>query len=200
MNSRVPRSLFAFLLVLIIALPVVAYEYPLSSTSIREAYFAANAPNAAGDSLLAEYTHALPNLRVETFTTMATIETPYWQVAESCRTRFNFHAVDAVQEFLNKPMDFRIRLEIYFKPTHSTADNLHELKIKLVQNDKELVPESVEASTLYAPNDLTVHLESIGEGVNFRFQAEKIDASDLRVEINTSDRHVETTFDLARLR
>jgi hypothetical protein len=187
--------------VLAMASIALGYEFPLSSSAVRDACLLGASSNGEPDRTLAEYTHVLPGLKVEMFSTTVSIDTPYTEVTEYCRQKLNYSVQDAEKEFGDRPMQFRIHMEIYFSPSRSTADNLHDLTIKLGQDGKEIVPVLVGSEPIVAPHNDTDDVESIGERVDFVVKAGKIGSSDLTVEISTSDGHqAETTFDLARLK
>lgn len=187
--------------VLAMAPIAVGYEYPLRSSAVRDACLLANSSNGEPDKTLAEYTHVLPGLKVEMFSTTVSIDTPYTQVTEYCRQKLNYAVPDAEKYFADRPMQFRIHMEIYFNPSRSTADNLHDLTIKLGQDDKEIVPVLVGSEPIVAPHNDNDYVQSIGERVDFVVTAGKITSSDLHVEISTFDGgQEETTFDLARLK
>ena len=59
------------------AAPALAYEYPLSSTAIREAYFAGTSTDWTYREFLGEYTHTLRELRDSGYISSVGIETPY---------------------------------------------------------------------------------------------------------------------------
>jgi hypothetical protein len=177
-------------------LPTFAYEYPLSSSAIREAYLLGTATNGASQDFLAQYTHALPELKAGPCASAVRIETPYVQVAEHVLQTVNYKAQDAVAEFLSKPPSvFRVQLDICFGHKESQS-----VKFRITQNDKELAPSSVEHSPYFAAQR---HGPSvvIGEHVKLQFEADKIESTRLTVEIETPDgQHAETIFDLAKLR
>ncbi|HTA52412.1 MAG TPA: hypothetical protein VK757_06465 [Candidatus Acidoferrum sp.] len=187
--------------VLAMAPIALGYEYPLSSSAVRDACLLGTSSNGEPDKTLAEYTHVLPGLKVEMFSTTVSIDAPYTQIAQYCRQKLNYPVQDAEKEFGDRPMQFRIHMEIYFNPSRSTADNLHDLTIKLGQDDKEIAPLLIGSEPIVAPHNDNDYVESIGERVDFVVKAGKIGSSDLNVQINTSDGHQgETTFDLARLK
>jgi hypothetical protein len=176
-------------------LPGFAYEYPLSSTTIREAYLAGSATNGAREDFFSQYTHALPELRVGMYASAVMIETPYVQVAEYSRRAVNYKSQDAVADFLSKPLSvFCVQLDIC--RGHKESD----VKFRITQNDEELVPSSVKHSPYFAEQR---HGPSviIGEHVKLQFQADMIESTPLTVEIETPDGlHARTTFDLVKLR
>jgi len=198
-----PVTLKVLALVPVLAMAPIAlgYEYPLSSSAVRDACLLGTSSNAEPDKTLAEYTHVLPGLKVEMFSTTVSIDTPYTQVTQYCRQKLNYSVQDAEKEFGDRPMQFRVHMEIYFNPSRTTPDNLHDLKIKLSQDDKELAPRLVGSEPIVAPHNDNDYVQSIGERVDFVMKAGKVSSSDLNVEISTYDgQQTETTFDLARLK
>jgi hypothetical protein len=180
-----------------VALPAMAYDYPLSSTAIRDAYFLGTRQGGLGTEFLAEYRHAIPSLRVEEFISFARIETPFVQVAVQSSRKLNYSAQDAVEDFRDKPLAFRIHLEICYMPD-APPD---AVKIKLIQNRKEIVPDSVDRSGFYPPTDVYTRLPSIGEIVDMKVEAAKIDSSLLTIQIDTpNDQHTHADFDLQTVR
>ena len=199
--SRVSRTAFPKLLAMLasiaMALPASAYDYPLSSSAIRDAYFLGRRQGGLGTEFLAEYRHAIPSLRVEEFISFARIETPFVQVAVQSGQKLNYSAQDAVQDFLGKPLPVRVHLEICYMPD-APPD---ALKIKLVQNRKEIVPASMERSAFYPPTDPYTRLPSIGETFDLEVDALKLDGSALAIYIETPDgRNAMVEFDLQNLR
>jgi hypothetical protein len=187
----------AFILSLAVSLPATAYDYPLTSNSIRDAYFLGIRQGALGTEFLAGYRHPIPSLRVEEFISFARIETPFVQVAVQSSQKLNYNAQDAVEDFRDKPLAFRIHLEICYMPD-APPD---AVKIKLIQNRKEIVADSVDRSGFYAPADVYTRLRSIGEVVDMKVDAAKIDSSSLTIQIDTpNDRHAKVEIDLRSLR
>jgi len=196
-SRRVFLKALAFVLSLAVAMPAAAYDYPLSSTAIRDAYFLGRRQGGLGTQFLVEYGRAIPSLRVEQFISFARIETPFVQVAVQSSRKLNYSAQDALEDFRNKPLDFRIHFEIcYMSDAPPDA-----VKIKLIQNRKEIVPDSVDRSGFYAPADVYTRLQSIGEVVDMKVDAAKIDSSSLNIQIDTpNDQHAQVNFDLQGLR
>jgi hypothetical protein len=181
----------------LLALPVGAYDFPLSSNAIRDAYFLGNREGGLGDQFLANYRHTIPELHVAEFTSFVRIETPFAQVALHSSRAMNYSAQDAIREFSGKPIPFRIHMEINYKPD-APPD---AIKIKLVQNKKEILADSVERSPFYPPTDAYTRLPSIGETIDLVFKPEKIDSSTLTIQIDTPDgQHAECVFDMQATR
>ena len=195
-QHAVPK-LLAMVLSLAVAMPAGAYDYPLSSTAIRDAYFLGRRQGGLGREFLAEYRRSIPNLRVEQFISFAQIETPFVQVAVQSSRKLNYSAQDALEDFRDKPLDFRIHLEICYMPD-APPD---AIKIKLIQNRKEIVPNSLERSAFYPPTDVYTRLPSIGEIVDMKVSPANIDSSLLTIQIDTpNDQHVKVELDLQSLR
>jgi hypothetical protein len=177
-------------------LPAFAYQYPLSSTAIRDAFFLGTSTRGSGGCLPGAYTHAVPELKAGAHTSLVRIETPYIQIAEHACQALNYSAQDAEAEFLSKPPSiFRVQLDICFTNKESQS-----VKFSITQNDRELAPSSVERSPYFAggrygPSPI------IGEHVRIQFEADKIESAPLIVKIETPDgQRATTTFDLAKLR
>ena len=177
-------------------LPALAYQYPLSSTAIHDAYLVGTATNGENETFVAPYTHTLPTLKVLTYISDVSVETPFFQVAEHARETANYAAQDAVEEFLSKqPSAFRVQLDIC-----RGREETQSVKFRITQNDKELAPSSVEHTPFLAAQRHGPSL-IIGEHVKLQFEADKIEPAPLRVEIETPEgQHAETTFDLSKLR
>lgn len=196
MKIRAQFTLPVFVIVLAAALPAFAYEYPLSSSVIREAYFLGAGSSRGDVDFLAQYSHAIAKLRAGSYTSVVRIETPYSEVAEHAAETLNYSADDAVKDFRDKETEFRIYLDICVKSGAGKP-----IKVKVVQHGKEIVPHSAHRSPYFAPQDPYTSLPGIGEHVQLDFNAGGIDSSPLTIEIDTANgQHAETTFDLTKLK
>lgn len=196
MNTIFRFGFSAFLVLLVIALPALAYEYPLSADAIRDAYFLATRPGHESAQFISLYTHTIPEFKVGSYTSVVTIETPYLPVAEQVRPKINYHAQDAVAEFLGKSADFRVQMDINL--WRSISDSV---KVKLIQNDREVIPRAIKRSSLYPMADEFHSGGSIGEHLEIECAPEKIDSSALTIKLVLPDgRKAQTKFDLAELR
>lgn len=187
----------AVVLGLLLALPAGAYDCPLSPSAIRDAYFLANRGGGLGDQFLATYRHAIPEMHVAQFTSFVRIESPFAQVALHSSRIMNYSAQDAVREFSDKAIPFRLHAEINYKPD-APRD---AIIFKLIQNKKEIIADSVQRSPFYPPTDVYSRLPSIGEILDLEVKADKIDASTLTIQIDTPDgQHAECVFDMQAIR
>jgi hypothetical protein len=188
----------AFLLGLFLASPVSAYDdIPHSASAIRDAYFLGKREGGVTPEILVRYAHWIPKLKEGTCTSQVRLETPFLQVADYAGKAANYSSQDAVKEFYGKAMIFRVYLDICYERDAS----LNAIKIKVVQNKKEIVPLSTESNP-YIPRvtELTT-LPPNGEQVRLEFKSNQIDSSTLHFRIDTPDgQHAEVDFDLQALR
>ncbi len=196
------------LLVVAIALPALAYEYPLSSTSIREAYLLGNRRDEHTAEFFAQYTHHFPAAKTGPYVDEIGIETPFSQIVEHCGSAYNYHSQDAEEEFRNKPMFFRAHVQIFRFPVFSpeatltyAPDYWKDFKIQLMQ-DKEIPSKTVYAELLYPPTDQDYGTSlPIGVRVEFEYDAERVDNAPTTVRVTMPDgQEIESTFNLERLR
>jgi hypothetical protein len=188
----------ALLFALFLAFPVGAYDdITHSASAIRDAYFLGTREGGVTPEILANYAHWIPELKEGTCTSQARLETPFLQVADYAGKAANYSSQDAVKEFYGKQMIFRVYLDICYKPNAP----LNAIKIKVIQNKKEITPLSEESSP-YIPRitELTT-LPPNGEQVRLEFKSSLIDSSTLAIRIDTPDKqHAEADFDLQTLR
>jgi hypothetical protein len=180
-----------------LAVPIKAYDFPLTSNAIRDAYFLGTRAGGLGERFLADYRRTIPSLRVAEFTSFVQIETPFVQVALRSGKALNYSAQDAVRDFLDKPAAFRLHLEICYMPDAPP----NAVKIKLLQNKREILPESENRAAFYPPTDPHTSALAIGESIGLEIRPEKIDSSTLTVQIDTPDgRRAIANLDLQVLR
>lgn len=193
------NKLFALCLLLIsefLALSTFAYDQPLSESSIREAYFLGTREGGLKSDFLAQYDRWIPQLKVGTCTSKASIETPFLQVAEYASKSLNYSAQDAVKDFYGKPAVFLLHLNIcYLLNAPPNA-----IKVKIIQRKREIVPLSLHSSPYQEPSD-TGYLLPNGEQISAELIPGKIASSDLTILIDTPNgQQAETEFDLRSLR
>ena len=140
---KVPRNaslkFFAVILSLAVALPAAAYDYPLTSTSIRDAYFLGIRQGGLTPQFLASYSHFVSDLHEASCTSEIRLETPFLQIVDYAGGVPNYSSQDAVKDFYDKPMKFRVFLNICYM---RGAPPPNSVRIKVIQNKKEIVPET----------------------------------------------------------
>ena len=198
-TSRTPLHRLALLLALFLAIPLGAYDdTPTSESSIRDAYFLGTRQGSLTPEFLARYAHWIPELKDGAIcTSQARLETPFLQVANYASTAPNFSSQDAVEQFFGKQMFFNVYLDICYKPNAP----LNAIKIKIIQNKKEITPLSAESNPYVPRVDELATLPANGERVRLEFKSNQIDSSALIILIDTPDKqHAEVNFDLQTLR
>jgi hypothetical protein len=198
-----------FVLAMMLASSVFAYDYPLSSEAIREAYFIGNRRDTSTADFIEQYTHHFPVPKNGPYVAMIQLETPYVQIVEHAREAINYNAPDSVQEFLGKPGVFRLRVQIYFTPSYTAVveskdgkpmvrahDFWRDFKIRLVQGT-EIHAERVGGHVLYGNGKE----RRIGAEVQLDYQGTAIRSGLVKAEVHSPEgEETETSFDLATLR
>lgn len=197
--GKAPRQAIAIALALFLAFPLWSYDFPLTSSAIREAYFLGTRQTGMGEDFLAQYTHTIPQLRVsDNLITRVRIETPFLQVAEHSSQTLNCNAQDAVKDFYGKPAVFRMTLEICYM---LDAPPPNSVRVTIIQNDKEVVPKSEDRSAFFPATDPYTPAVDVGEIVKLEFDPHTFDSSTLMIRIDTlDDQHGKTEFDLQSIR
>jgi hypothetical protein len=221
--SLAARSGFAillgtFVILMLIALPALAYQYPLSSIDIRDAFFIGNRNDDLTAALFAKYSRTLPAPETGAHVAQIELDTPYLQIARRAKGALNYDSLDAVQEFQDKPMVFRVRVEFYFTATYmplpvthtegipvetpSYPDFWNDFKVRLIQ-DKEVRPKSTGGAAIFpmwGADGYGPPPSPIGGRIDVDFDPAKIDTADATVEVLTPDgQDVVVPFDLSRL-
>jgi hypothetical protein len=221
--SLAARSGFAillgtFVILMLIALPALAYQYPLSSIDIRDAFFIGNRNDDLTAALFAKYSRTLPAPETGAHVARIELDTPYLQIARRAKGALNYDSLDAVQEFQDKPMVFRVHVEFYFTATYmplpvthtegipletpSYPDFWNDFKVRLIQ-DKEVRPKSTGGAAIFpmwGADGYGPPPSPIGGRIDVDFDPAKIDTADATVEVLTPDgQDVIAPFDLSRL-
>jgi hypothetical protein len=186
-----------FLVAFLLALPCLAYDYPLSANDIRDAYFLGQREGSLSKDFRAHYSQFIKELHQRNCTSEVRVETPFFQVAESLSSVPNFSSQDAVKMFYEKPLIFRLHLNLCYM---TEAPPPGSVKIRVKQNKKELVPDSDTRKAYAEPFEDSI-LPPNGEQVLLEFDAQKVDSSTLTLEIGTPNEHpVEVELELSSIR
>jgi len=190
--------LTALLLSIVLALPIFAYDYPLTSNAIRDAYFLGSRQGGTAPHLLKQYSRRIGELHQGNCTSEIRIETPFLQIVEYVGSAANYTSQDAVKEFYGRPMQLHIFLDLCYM---REAPPPNSVKLKFIQNKKEVFPDS-DVRTAYAERfSETSFLLPNGEKAELKFAATRLDASTLTILIDTADgQHTQTDFDLQSVR
>jgi hypothetical protein len=195
-------TLAACLLLAILGIPALVYEYPLSATAIREAHFIGLDNGSPRTEFFRRCIHVLPR-RKRPYIAAISILTPFARVVE--------HSINySAQQFLDKPSVFRVRVDIYLKASYSDlvttergevrarpSDFWRDLKIKTVQNNREIPLQNLRGRARYASKPRAL----MGAIVQPEYKPEEIDTSSITIEVLAPDgQQIQTTFELAKLR
>jgi hypothetical protein len=216
MRTRAQFGFLASVLVIVIALPVVAYEYPLSSTSIRDAYFLGKHNDERTAVFLARYWQSLPMPKTGPHVALIGLETPFTQLVDYTRGAPNDRLPDASEKSQAKRLVFRAYVDIYLTASYWpipqsrlpllyqwVPDFWDDFKVRLLQ-DKEIPAQAVRGGPLYSyggEGEYEAPAGVIGARIALEYDAKKIDSEPTTVEVITPDgQQVEATFDLTSLR
>jgi hypothetical protein len=173
------------------------YDFPLSETAIRDAYFLGTKGTRQGSAFLGEYTHAVNRLKAGARTSAISVETPFAHVAIHASKALNYSAQDAVKAFLGKPVVFRMHLDICYMA--GAPENA--IRVTVLQNNKTIQWTCENRAAYYPPSDESIQVLNNGERINLEFPADRIDSSELTIRIDTPDgQHADAVFALESLR
>ena len=183
---------------LLLASPAGAYDFPLTSSAIRDAYFLGTRQGGLDAEFLARYVRAVPELKQGNCTTQVRIETPFLQAAQSLGSMPNTSAQDAVKAFYDKPMALRVFLDICYT---REAPPPYSVRIRVLQNKKVITP-SAETRTAFAERFTEESfLLPNGEKAVLEFNPGEIDSSALTIRMDTPDgQHADCVFDMEAIR
>ena len=136
-------------------LRAMPYQYPLNSTTIRDASFLRHECEQRERAKPGRSTATrCPDLAAGTNVPQVSMVTPYLRVAERCAQGPHYNNQDGMQDFLGRPVTVLVRLDLYFTPVLTNAEiddsgdvrvraiaPAQDLKIALIQNDEEVKPD-----------------------------------------------------------
>ena len=188
-------------LVVIASLPTSAYEQPLTSESIREAFFLGQRRDEVTARFLAAYRHDFPLPKTGPHISRVQALTPYAQIVLGSEDgEIRGTVMDAEREYRTQPSLFLVRVRVFSTPTYYSTSQLKqlwkELSIRVVQG-KPLEP--MEKHYINPP-----FTRGHGPGyteLEWRFDAAQIETAPMIIEVSTPDgQHLEATFDLDKLK
>jgi hypothetical protein len=198
--------------VLVVALPALAYRYPLSSADIREAYLLGTRRDSVTANFFAKYRHDLPQPRTGPWVPDIIVDTPYAQVVDIGQSDQNPDSQQAESDLSKRNFPFIVRVGINFTDTYPSSptdppaarvaipDFEKDFKVRMSQKDKKIEPSSLKVILLdsgdYGNGQIT------GAVLELTYKNGDIDPSgDLTIKVHTpDDQDVETTFDANSLK
>ncbi len=199
MGTKVGGVIRLLALIAIASMPACTYEEPLTSESIREAYFLGQRRDEATAGFLAHYYHDYPLPKTGPYISRVQVLTPYAQIVLSAEDgEIRGSAMEAERHYRTQPSLFLVRVRVYSTPTYPSAPKWEQFWEKLsilVVQGKPLKPEK--KSYLGLPR---------GRGpaytdVELSFAAAQIKSAPMTVEVSSPDgQHLEASFDLDKLK
>jgi hypothetical protein len=203
-----------FFLIVAFAAGTEAYDHPLESSAIRDAYFLGT-DNYRSVEFLSTYLKKLPVPESGPYVSEMAVRTPFAQVVANSRDHsVGYSAQQAEQDYRKSPSAVQVRIQILtgnyeasspLQPTpdcqgvqrmNSALGCFHDFRFRFAQ-DKQLLPQSSYGVPIYGADGSVL----IGGDVWFTFRTAEIASAPLRVTVTTPDgRKVSTDFDLTALR
>jgi len=198
----------------LIALPALAYQYPLSSSDIRNAYLLGYAKDLNTAGFFTQYVHEFPVPETGPHVAKITLKTPYSQIVELGQSAMNADVQGAEEEYATKKLPFLVQVGVDLTPTYPDSltwgptapgfplpDFQRDFPVQLIQKDKKIGERSTQIYLLYSEGDSNTY-EVSGAIIEYRYDPDKIDPDDeMTIAVQTPDNQdVETTFDLGHLR
>jgi hypothetical protein len=181
-----------------ISAPCLSFDFPLTESSVRDAYFLGVRQGGVAPETLNQYSRRIDDLHQGNCVSSARIETPFLQVAQYVGGMPNYSAQDAVKEFFGRPMKVRLFLDICYM---REAPPPNSVKLRFIQNKKTITSDTDVRSVYSERFSDTSFLLPNGESARLEFDSKKLDSSTLTILIDTPNGlHGETSFDLQSLR
>lgn len=203
-------GLSIFLTVLTVVMPAIAFENPLSSTSVRDAYFLGKRGDGKAAEFLERYIARPPAPKAGEFRiALVEIKTPYILVLERPMRELNYSAPQAEEEFLGKPAALGVHVEINFTSAYKgrlesvpggfqyrPEVSWRDFQFHLTQKE-EIQPKVTRGIPIYCGDGCVAG----GWYVDLQYDAEKIESGPMEFDVLMPDGQTAgTTFDLDQLR
>jgi len=190
----------------LLATAALAFDNPLSSSAIRDAYFLATGNPDKRAAFFDEYTHHPPRPKSGPAISSIQVQTPFAAVVQDIVDHsLNVHAPDAVNEFYGRPAQFHVRVVIDFTATYppsaSTSMQLgsfwNKFHVHLKQGE-EIPSRSVQGKPILSTETPSGYIGAI---IVANYDPNKIGSGPATVIVTgPDDARAETTFDLGALR
>lgn len=190
----------------LLATAALAFDNPLSSSAVRDAYFLATGNPDKRAEFFDKYTHHPPKPKSGPAISSIQIQTPFAAVVQDIAGRsLNVRAPDAVKEYYGKPAQFRVRVVIDFTATYppsaSTSMQLGSFWKKFhvhLRQGGEIPSLSVQGKPISSTETPSGYIGAI---IVANYDPNKIESGPATVFVTgPDDARAETTFDLGALR
>ena len=211
-------------LVAVFVTSAAAYDHPLQSSAIRDAYFL-GADNHQSAKFLSAYVKALPAAKSAPYVTQIEVRTPFAQVVQSAREHsVGYSAQQAEQDYLQNQNRVQVRVQILFAPAfavsnivqppaacqgiqrmNSALDCFHGFRFRFSQSSqdqaKSIHPRETYGVPIYSGGGDSSGASFNGGDVWFTFRASQIASAPLHVSVTRPDgQKFSADFDLTKLR
>jgi hypothetical protein len=208
--------LASFAAALALALPALAYRYPLTATDIRNAYLLGTRKDSVTSDFVAWYRQDLPAPQTGPNVSYVLVATPYSQVVELGQSALNPDTQQAGIDLAKKEFPFIVRVGVYVTATYPASqpantasqgelvpDFANDFKVTLSQGDKEISAGSSRVYVLYSNNNLGPRSNSIsGATIELKYDNGDLDPNGrISIKVQTPDsQKIQAKFDLATLK
>jgi hypothetical protein len=178
-----------------------AYDHPLTSDAVRQAYFLGQDLKGV-NAYLAPYLKSLPVPSSGPDVAEIELKTPFVQVVEdSAMHSVNYSAQDAATAYQKRGDFMVVRVKILLTPTYTNTDAnfWRDFAVGLIQGE-HMAATGVAGEPIYS-SDETGGGGLIGANIYARFSVAGVHSKPLQVEVAPPDRPpVHAKFDLSKLR
>ena len=211
------KKLGSILLLAVIAAPGAAYDHPLGSSAIREAYFKSSGRFA---EFLGTYTKNLPAPKPGPHVAQIEVRTPFAQVIVSSHEHsVGYSPMQAAQDYKKNPETLQVRIQICATATYAidsivaapqglyqgvqrmntAKECFHEFQFRSRQGEN-IRPKSSYGVPIYSGGDNAASI-LVAADVWFVFSTNEIASEPFSVTVSTPDgQMVSAEFDLVSLR
>ena len=211
-------------LVAVFVTSAAAYDHPLESSAIRDAYFIGD-DNYQSVQFLSAYVKALPAAKSGPYVAQIEVRTPFAQVVQSAREHsVGYSAQQAEQDYLQNQNRVQVRVQILFAPAfgvsnivqppaacqgvnrmNSALDCFHGFRFRFSQSSqdkaKSIQPRETYGVPIYSGGGDYSGASFNGGDVWFTFRASQIASASLHVSVTRPDgQKFSADFDLSTLR
>jgi hypothetical protein len=217
MTWPAPRWISSLLAITLAASPAVfAYESPLDSESIREAYFLGRRNDQKTVAFFDDYAKRLPMPDRGPYVSFIGLLTPYAQVAANSQSITGIYSAQQAEHDYDSYRDtIRVRVRIEFTATYTAVKDQEPAKdnsrtegfvfrspdfwrdflFELYQEKGPIKPRDTKGVPIYDDNGFS------GAEVSLEYDAKEVKSEDTSFEIITPDgQHIVAKFDLSKLR
>lgn len=202
--------------VLALAWPALAYQYPLSSTDIRNAYLLGTRKDSVTSDFFASYRHDLPAPSTGPYVAYITVATPYAQVVDLGQNVMNSDSQQAGIDLADQKFPFIVRVGVSVTETYPAPkpanpvspgevvpDFGNDFKIVLLQGKKEIRSRSSRVFVLYSNGNFGLNSAQVtGAVIELKYDNDDIDPDGkVNIRVQTLDnQNIQTKFDLSLLK